>query len=130
MFDNLSDKEKLIYLAGVFEGEGSFGIWNNKIDRKNKTVKKYINIAVQMTDEDTIRKFSNFFGGPYQTYKPRAHQNKIVYCWRTKGKKSLDILHRIMPYLGKRRQEKFNNLLLEYNSRENKNKEYICLKVA
>ena len=130
MFGNLSDKEKLIYLAGVFEGEGSFGIWNNKIDRKNKTIKKYINISIQMTDEDIIKKFSDFFGGPYQNYKPRNHQNKIVYSWKTKGKKALDILYQIMPYLGKRRQEKFNNLLLEYNSRENKDKEYVCLKVA
>ena len=27
-YDKLSEKNKIVFLAGVFEGEGSFGIWS------------------------------------------------------------------------------------------------------
>ena len=34
-YDSLSKEQKLIYLAGVFEGEGSFGFWGKNIKKIN-----------------------------------------------------------------------------------------------
>ena len=34
VYDNLSDNEKLIFLSGVFDGEGSFGIWSKLKTKK------------------------------------------------------------------------------------------------
>ena len=38
-YENLSEKNKVIFLAGVFDGEGSFGIWS-KWKRQKQYYKK------------------------------------------------------------------------------------------
>jgi hypothetical protein len=55
-YNKLSKEEKLIFLAGVFEGEGSFGFWGK--DNKNN---RYFRIQVRMTDEDIVVRFVDFF---------------------------------------------------------------------
>jgi hypothetical protein len=55
-YDKLTKEQKLIFLAGVFEGEGSFGFWGK--DNKNN---RYFRIQVRMTDEDIVVRFVHFF---------------------------------------------------------------------
>ena len=55
-YDSLSKEQKLIYLAGVFEGEGSFGFWG-KENKKNQ----YFRTSVEMTDKDIILRFYDYF---------------------------------------------------------------------
>jgi len=60
-FDNLTDREKLIYLAGVFEGEGSIsGHWPKR-NGVRSTRAWALEIAVEMSDEDSVRRFKDFF---------------------------------------------------------------------
>ena len=56
-YENLSEKNKIIFLAGVFDGEGSFGIWS-KWKRQ-----KYLACSVETTDKDMVTRFYEFFGG-------------------------------------------------------------------
>jgi len=53
---SLSEKEKLIFLAGVFEGEGTMGYWKNGITKNGKVMRR-IQCAVKMTDKDIIDRF-------------------------------------------------------------------------
>ena len=48
--------DELGYLAGVFDGEGTFGIWSKG---KNKT--RQLRVAVDMSDGDTVLRFLTFF---------------------------------------------------------------------
>ena len=47
MFDELTKKEQLIFLAGLFEGEGWFGIQKKKEGHTPAAV-----LEVQMSDEE------------------------------------------------------------------------------
>ena len=58
MFDTLSEKEKIIFLAGVFDGEGSFGSWSTGKGRKSM-----IAFGVETTDEDMVKRLHDVFGG-------------------------------------------------------------------
>jgi hypothetical protein len=56
MFDQLSKKEQLILLAGIFEGEGWFGL--NRTNKLNYTPTAVL--EVQMSDEDIVKKFQRY----------------------------------------------------------------------
>ena len=55
-YNYLSKEQKLIFLAGVFEGEGSFGFWGK--EQKNN---RYLRAQVRMTDEDIVVRFIDYF---------------------------------------------------------------------
>ena len=102
-YESLSKKQKLIYLAGVFEGEGSFGFWG-KENKKNK----YFKLGVQMTDEDIILRFYNYFKIGHVYKNKIRNNNKQSWTWYVGGTKAKDLVLIFYPYLGIRRKEKFN----------------------
>ena len=63
----MDSSNELAYLAGVFDGEGSFGIWSRGKERSPG-----FRASVEMTDADVIMKFlvNNFFNlnGSYVQY--------------------------------------------------------------
>jgi len=106
-FNTLTDKEKLIFLAGVFEGEGSFGFWG-KVEQK----RKYLRAQVQMTDKDIILRFYDYFKLGY-IGKNRLRFNdkksfKQTWTWKVSGEKAVETMLKLYPYLGIRRKEKFD----------------------
>ena len=56
-YENLNEKNKLLFLAGLFDGEGSFGVWGKGNGRKS------FQCSVEMCDRDSVKKFADFFGG-------------------------------------------------------------------
>ena len=75
-YDKLSKEQKLIFLAGVFEGEGSFGFWG-KVGKSNR----YLRAQIRMCDEDVVLRFINYFKlGSISTYLPKnnKHKNKML----------------------------------------------------
>ena len=59
-YESLPKEHKLIFLAGIFDGEGSFGIWS-----KGKGRKKEFACTIEMIDKDTVQKFKDMFGGQF-----------------------------------------------------------------
>jgi len=100
--------DELGYLAGVFDGEGTFGIWS-KGDGKTRQLR----VCVDMTDGDTILRFLTFFKtGAIYSRVPKDPKHKLMYSWRvTKKEIALDILRKMLPYLSKRRQSKFHEVV-------------------
>ena len=47
---------ELAYLAGVFDGEGSMGVWS-----KGKQKSPAFRLCVEMGDGDTVMRFLNYF---------------------------------------------------------------------
>ena len=92
MFQFLSDREKLIFLAGIFEGEGTFGYFKAGKYR-NGTVRRKMEVAVEMTDLDVVSMFKEHFkrGAVYT----RVFKNhfKTAYRWKVSGVEGLKILH-------------------------------------
>ena len=92
-------------MAGVFDGEGSFGVWS-----KIKT-KKYFACSVEMTDKDMVKRFHNFFGGAFYLCKRRKEHHKDTWRWRINGKGALNTIDIMIDYLSNRRKEKFTNVV-------------------
>ena len=110
LFNSWSEQQKLIFLAGVFEGEGTITM----IPQKN-TIKSSLSCRVKMTDRDIIQRFSDFakYGNIYTEKKPNS-ENKLSFCWKVNGPRAVNFLHQIAPYLGVRRYNRVIQCLALY----------------
>ena len=103
-------QNKLAYLAGVFDGEGSFGYWSKGAKRKDK---EFV-VQVEMRDMDIVGKFQEFFGCGTIAYRDSRQENHSpTHHWRVKNKKALEVLKLMMPYLGSRRTDKFKKVVID-----------------
>jgi hypothetical protein len=120
-YNKLSNEQKLIFLAGVFEGEGSFGFWGK--DNKNN---RYFRIQVRMTDEDIVVRFVDFFKlGYVNLHIPKKDHLKKSWKWTVAGDKAMDVMLQMAPFLGIRRQEKFNQCYQSFKQLPHLRKSYL-----
>ena len=111
---SLSEKEKLIFLAGVFEGEGTMGYWKNGITKNGKVMRR-IQCAVKMTDKDIIDRFMDYFNcGNVLQLKQKENHHKICWSWRITGSKALQVLEQMLPYFGSRRSKKYYDMVKSF----------------
>jgi len=102
-------QNRLAYLAGVFDGEGSFGLWSNGKDQK-----KMFMLQVEMRDVDIIGKFQEFFAcGNIQYRSPRTENAEPTHVWKVKGEKALECAKQMMIFWGERRMTKIIKILTE-----------------
>ena len=102
-YSNLTKEQKLIFLAGVFEGEGSFGFWG-KEDKANR----YLRVQIRMCDEDIVTRFTDYFKlGFITTHVPKNKKHSKSWKWTVAGEKAISVILQMIPYLGIRRKEKF-----------------------
>jgi len=91
------------WLAGIIEGEGC-------IDRKKRPGQRdAIRIRVKMTDEDIVNRVSQIFGTKYHL-RPQPVGRKPQYETIVTGRHANEILDRIFPILGNRRQAKIEEV--------------------
>ena len=100
-YESLSEKNKLIFLAGLFDGEGSFGIWGKG------NGKKTFQCSVEMKDHDLIQRFHNFFGGSFNKCKKRKSHWAQTWRWRLSGVRAYECIDMMIEYMCRRRQEKY-----------------------
>jgi len=106
----LSKEQKLIFLAGVFEGEGSFGFWG-KVGKSNR----YLRAQIRMCDEDIVVRFIDYFKlGSISTNLPKNNKHSRSFKWVVAGDRAVDVMLQLYPYLGIRRQEKFKECCPSY----------------
>ena len=102
------------WAAGVLEGEGCFSI-HRRNDRSNT-----LNTAIhcEMTDEDVVRRLHTIFG--VGSVNLRANTSgridrrvrKPTWIWSAQSKNDvLEVVLRVLPYLGERRAAKAKELL-------------------
>ena len=105
MFDKLSKKEQLILLAGIFEGEGWFGL--NRTNKLNYTPVAVL--EVQMSDEDVVKKFQRYCNTNKKIhFKPKRKEHyKDQYRFTLSGTRALQLMEEMLPYLGIRRKEQY-----------------------
>jgi len=102
-YESLPVKSKLIFLAGIFDGEGSFGIWS-----KGKGRKKEFACTIEMSDHDTLQKFAKMFGGQLFSCKIRKPHHTPTWRWRQNGYRAFQIMDKMIDLMSIRRQEKYN----------------------
>ena len=110
MFQFLSSKEKLIFLSGIFEGEGTFGNFKAGLYKDGK-VRRKIEVSVEMTDRDVVNLFHTHFNIGNVYVRSFKNHYKTSYRWKVSGLEGLKILHLMLPYLCKRRQEQYYGMV-------------------
>ena len=109
MFDELTKKEQLIFLAGLFEGEGWFGIQKKKEGHTPAAV-----LEVQMSDEEVVVLFQRYLKTNRnirkKSKKEKAHY-KDIYRFSIKGYRALHLMEEMLPYLCKRRKEQYYDVV-------------------
>ena len=109
-YDKLTKEQKLIFLSGVFEGEGSFGFWG-KVGKSNR----YLRAQIRMCDEDIVVRFIDYFKlGSISTNLPKNNKHSRSFKWVVAGDRAVDVMLQLYPYLGIRRQEKFKECCPSY----------------
>jgi hypothetical protein len=110
----LSEIEKS-YISGLIDGEGSIFMEKNE--------KRYnIIINCSNTNKKIIYWLYSIFGGHVYTRKSKGN-HKESYIWRIRKEASTNFLNQISPYL--RVKKKQANLVYEFLTSDNKNKELI-----
>jgi len=102
-YEKLPEESKLIFLAGIFDGEGSFGVW-----AKGKGRKKEFACTIEMSDHDTLKRFTDMFGGQLFPCKKRKEFHRQTWRWRQNGYRAFKIIDKMIEFMSIRRQEKYN----------------------
>ena len=110
MFNYLNNREKLIFLSGIFEGEGTFGNFKAGLYRDGR-VRRKIEVSVEMTDKDVVDLFHTYFNIGNVYVRSFENHYKTSFRWKVSGLEGLKILHLMLPYLCKRRQEQYYGMV-------------------
>ena len=111
-YEKLSKKSKIIWLSGLFDGEGSFGIWSKGVGKK-----KAFAATIEMSDEDIILRFQDMFGGVVFKTKKKEERFRQLWRWRCVGDRAYDCIDKMIEYMGTRRQEKYHVVKSDISSR-------------
>jgi hypothetical protein len=105
LIESISEVD-IAWMAGLLEGEGSFGLDNRSKKRyENSTSPPGVYIKISMTDEDVIEKMAKLVNKASFSPARVTKKNKKVYNLHIGDRETLLVLlPRLFPYLGKRRQ--------------------------
>lgn len=100
-----------MWAAGLFEGEGSISTWT---PRKRRQGRVRWQLALEMIDEDVVRRFAEVVGvGAVRKAEPRGLGKQPRFCWDTGKRASVYyVLAMLFPFLGRRRQARAREALL------------------
>ena len=105
-YDKLPREHKILVLAGVFDGEGSFGVWSRGQKRK-----KRLEVKVETTDADMVARFHAMWGGIFYATTPKNTNHKHLFRWKVTGDRGWNCLKEMIPYMCSRRKEKYYGLV-------------------
>lgn len=105
----------LYWLAGLMEGEGSFGLHHPKRE-KEKGYPAAPKLQLKMTDEDVMQKAANIFDvklyGPYSN----SGNRKDYWMIQLSVSKAVPWMRLLLPLMGSRRQDKIKETLEYYTT--------------
>jgi transposase len=108
--------DKIYYIAGLLEGEGSFL-------KSPPSEKKSPRISIMMTDEDIISNYSNYFNVNYSSWQNKKKDEngnfkyKKVYISIIKGNYAIEIMKEIQCLMSKRRKIQITEAINSFNPR-------------
>jgi hypothetical protein len=96
------------WLAGLLEGEGSFGILRSDGNA-------YPAIKLEMSDADVVRRAADLLGAPsLQTRAPRKAHWRTTYVAAITGERAAVWMRSLAPLMGDRRSRSIARALTEY----------------
>lgn len=99
------ERDDLMWLAGLLEGEGSF--FRGPPSEANRP-----RISVHMTDEDVIQRIATLLDCNYHTVAPRCERWKVSYRVILRGKQAVTLMGVLKPLMGNRRRSQIERALV------------------
>lgn len=134
-----SDKTKWSFLAGIFDGEGSFTCWRTSARARDykESGKVYdsfnVRIAIPNTSVPLMKWLVSYFGGSYYLKREANQKHKASYEWRPTGANNTKaMLLGMLPYLVIKREQAVLGLEwvdLAYNSKDRREEIFQKLKM-
>lgn len=101
MQDN--QREEIIYLAGLFDGEGTICIQKDTRPRYGErgwNPVYYVTVRIGMIEEKAIRSYLDFFKLGYVDCEKIYHQFRPMWRWSSRAKDDVKhILEKFLPFL-------------------------------
>jgi hypothetical protein len=88
----------IAYLAGYLDGDGCFYIGKEKCKRRLNQ-KSITSIVITSVNKSTLDTFKKMHGGSIHCCSPSRGNQKSLYQFVTKKRDSIDLVHKILPYL-------------------------------
>jgi len=100
--------EDLMWLAGILEGEGSFGCWGGAPV-----------ITLPVTDRDIVERIAGIAGGAHVgIQKPKTSKHRDVFYTQVSGARARSAMRQILPLMGERRRAKISDVLRMWDERK------------
>jgi|GEM_PF-1426840 len=113
------DSSTLHWLAGLLEGEGSFGAITAQGWSQIRPI-----ISIQMNDEDVIGRVAQLFDLKYAVVPPPKPHWGIAYKLHIRGERAYDLMKLLYPLMGQRRQSQINKVFSQYTPAPNVSVKY------
>ena len=97
-----ADRDDIIWLAGLLEGEGTFDLHRGKYPR----------VRLSMTDRDVVGRAATLFGSSIRLTLKR--DVKATWHAEVSGPRAAEIMRAILPHMGARRSSKIAEILGKY----------------
>jgi hypothetical protein len=100
------------WLAGLLEGEGSFGYYETPRKGGGTPIRRLIAV-LKMCDEDVVRRAQKLVEvGSLQVHQRTSRRPE--WTWTVCGQQALMVMEIIYPYMGARRREQIANAVNRY----------------
>jgi hypothetical protein len=95
-----ADRDDVVWLAGLLEGEGTFDLHRGKYPR----------VRVAMTDRDVVGRAATLFGSSIRlTLRTAPH--RPMWHAEIQGQKAVLVMRAVLPFMGARRSAKIAEIL-------------------
>ncbi len=95
-----ADRDDVIWLAGLLEGEGTFDLQRGKYPR----------VRVSMTDRDVVGRAATLFGSSIRlTLRTAPH--RPMWHAEVQGPKAVSVMRAVLPFMGARRSARIAEIL-------------------
>ncbi len=99
------DRDDLMWLAGLLEGEGYFGA---RKDTGNPR------LSIECTDRDVAGRAAMLMGGKLRARMQRNERCAPTYICEVTGPKAVSVMELLLPHMGARRSSKILQILFGY----------------
>lgn len=101
---NNIERDDLIWLSGLFEGEAWFGSSKTGNPR----------LSIECTDRDVAGRAAMMMEGNLRARMPRNERSNPTYVVEISGDKAADLMELLLPFMGARRSSKIIEILYRH----------------
>lgn len=110
---SVSKGEQFEWLAGILEAEGTFGA--GPPSEPNR-----IYIRIEMVDYDVVEYVGIWFQRTVTPGRRASEQRQASYLTQVTGRRAVNLMIALRPYMGQRRQAQIDAALASFNTRMNR----------